>query len=192
MKMIKLLILFVPFVILLSCKKEDTPTPIPITYTGTATALKNGEEWENKITFSDNSPFNNNPLILAMVSQTDDKNGLVIETWALVSIRPIFGKQFIKGSWETCPLNCPLDVRLTTWIDGDVPNNRYVIDSTEFNNLIQIIKYDSIKQEIIGEFSMKLKLIREGNGNPTGEEPPQTLEFTNGKFTTKVKKEWFE
>ena len=62
-------------------------------------------------------------------------------------------------------------------------------DTTSTNNYIQLTKIDKKKCEISGVFNLRLKLISDDGDGPT---PPETIEFTNGQFRSRVKREWIE
>ena len=103
----------------------------------------------------------------------------------MTSIKPVLEKQTIKRRGGECSVNCEIGVLFTTWLDGDVPNEVYSVDTTAVNNFIHFTSYNSQKAEVEGIFNVIL--TRDGN-HP----PPNSIVFSNGKFTVKVKREWFE
>ena len=172
------------FVLISSCNQDDNI--IPDGYTGTLTALRDGKELTNPIKISDNRVNPSDSMILALTASFYDSAQVLIESLAITSIKPIFEQQSLNMGYFAC--RCTY-VRFTTVIDGHIPGDRYEIDTTIVNNFIRITNYNSAKAEIEGIFNISLILTRDSNepGNP-----PQTIEFTDGKFTSKVQREWFE
>ena len=69
------------------------------------------------------------------------------------------------------------------------PNDVYSVDTTAVNNFIHFTSYNSQKAEVEGIFNVSMVLTRDGN-HPS--HPPNSIVFSKGKFTVKVKREWFE
>ncbi len=167
-----------------SCNVEVNP--IPNIYTGIATALKNGEEW-NSVTYFDE--IESEPSLFILRADVYNNTGFWRETF---DIRRIQGNMDIQEI--TTPNNQNelylLSSNYGTLIDdGDVVGDIYSLDTTATNNFIQITNYNSFKAEIEGIFNVSFILTKDDKQGPV---PPQTLVFTNGKFTAKVKRNWFE
>ncbi|MCH7525096.1 MAG: hypothetical protein IIC74_08820 [Bacteroidetes bacterium] len=182
--MIKHLILFMLIFGLIACNKDDDFSPVKI---GNATALKNGVGWSaNVYYFTENSPSN---LGFSMGMEVYNNEGLRRENISFIRFKNHFNPQTIY------PTNYQIEndsIRIfysTILDDGDVVGDIYDIDTTATNNFIQITSYNSSRAEIKGIFNVSLILTRDSNEPGT---PPQNLVFTNGEFTVKVQREWFE
>lgn len=155
-------------------------------YTGTATALKNGEAWSSVAYFDE---ISTSPSSFILRADVYNNAGLWRETFDIRRIQPNLDIQEITSTDNQNDLGL-LSADYSTLIDdGDVVGDIYGLDTTASNNFIQITSYNSSRAEIEGIFSVTLVLIRDSNDPGT---PPQILEFTNGRFTVKVKREWFE
>lgn len=183
--MLKQFILFILIFGLMACSKDDNP--VPNIYTGIATASKNGEKWVSLAYFDVVNSSNPQSFIL----RTDIYNnvGFWRETFAIVRIQPNFDVQEITSTDNQNDPNL-LSIYYSTLLDdGDILGDIYDLDTTATNNFIQIISYNSSRAEIKGTFNVSLILTRDSNDAGT---PPQHLIFTNGEFTVKVHREWFE
>lgn len=183
--MIKQLTLFVFLLALVSCIKEPSPLPIPDIYTGTSTALKNGEEWRSLTYFVE---MKSEPQRYGLRANVHNTEGHWRETFDIRRIKANMDIQEITSLDKNNQLGL-LSAGYGTLIDGDVAGDIYSLDTTATNNFIQITSYNSSKAEIAGIFNVSFVLTRDSNEPGT---PPQTLEFTDGKFTAKVEREWFE
>ncbi len=188
--MIKKLIFFILLFALASCNKEDDPTMNE--YLGIVTVLKDGKELVKEIDIFDNRVDELDPLILGWGFNTYNTAGELTETFSMTSIKPILEKQFIEEQIDfsaPCRIDCPIHVGVVTWIDGDVPFDIYDVDTTAANNFIHFTSYNSSKAEVEGIFNITMVLTRAGN---LPGHHPNSIVFSNGKFTVKVKREWFE
>ncbi len=188
--MIKKLIVLVFLFALISCNKDDDPTMNE--YLGIVTVLKDGKELVKEISIFDNHRVDSTkPLALGWVFRTYNSVGELTEIFSMTSIKPVLEKQFIEGrvDFSPCGIDCPINVGVVTWIDGDVPHDVYSVDTTAANNFIHFTNYNSKKAEVEGIFNVAMVLTRAGNDSSP---PPSSIIFSNGKFTVKVKREWFE
>lgn len=184
--MTKHLILAILILALGACSKDDGSL-IPNIYTGTASALKNGKEWSSLAYFEVMNSYNPKTFILRTDVYND--SGIWRETFDIRRILPNFDIQEITSTDNQNTLDL-LSAGYGTLIeDGDVVGDIYELDTTATNNFIQITNYNSERAEIKGKFNVSLVLTRDDG---YGDVPPQTLEFTNGEFTVKVEREWFE
>lgn len=182
--MIKQLILFMLIFSLIACSKDDSL--IPDIYTGTATALKNGEEWNSLAYFDE---INTSTPTFIIRADIFNDEGHWRETFDIRRILPNFDIQEITTTDNQNELGLLSADYATILDDGDVLGDIYSLDTTAVNNFIQITSYNSSRAEINGIFNVSLILTRDSNEPST---PPQNLEFTNGAFTVKVQREWFE
>ena len=136
--MIKKLIFLVLLFGFASCSKDDDPTMNE--YSGTLTVLKDGTELVTEIDISDNRVDESDPLILWLGFRTYNSIGELAEIFSMTSIKPILEKQFIEGrvDFGTCKVDCAINVGFMTWLDGDVPNDIYSVDTTAVNKLYSL------------------------------------------------------
>lgn len=176
--MMRLNILKISFLLVLfpSCDSKDNPSPV--VENGSITASLNGQPWNNaEVIFNKSKSFK-----FWLVATVSSKEGFAREHLSIKGISPLLQERQIITPSENL-------VRYTTFIDdGDAISSAYVLDTTALNNFIQITKYDSSKGEIEGIFNVSFTL----DFDSKVEDYPQTLEFTDGKFTVKVEREWFE
>lgn len=185
MRLLLLIIVFTLYQI--SCNEKDTSPSL--TTDGEAFAKKNGVIWESFVVKIDRYSVDENfSLILNML--IIDNQDYPRENFSIFRIKNSFNRQLILNSKRESSSDS-LGVFYSTLIDdGDVVGDIYELDtSTTMNNFIQITNYNSIKNQIEGTFNVSLIISRDDG---IGEVPPDKIEFTNGKFTAKVKKEWFE
>lgn len=166
-----------------SCSDEDEN---PFEFTGNATALKNNEPWKSNIRVGKNVPFNIGLNINFMVLS---QQGIERESMAIYRVKTDLSRQPIYLTNSQIE-NDSVGIFYTTLIDdGDVLGDIYGIDTTYNDNYLQLTSIDSKKCKITGVFNFRLILIRDDNDGPT---PPDFLEFTNGQFTSRIKREWIE
>ncbi len=168
-----------------SCSDDDEN---PFGFTGSATALKNSEQWSSGLRVTKNLPFD---IGIDLNFTVLNQEGLQRENLGIVRVRTSLEIQKIYLTlFDNQIENDSLAILYSTLIDdGDVVGDIYGIDTTYNDNFIQLTNIDSKKCEISGIFNFKLILIRDDNDGPT---PPDFLEFTSGRFTTRVSKEWIE
>jgi hypothetical protein len=184
--MIRLIFLLSIILFSTSCKEDDASPDI---YTGEASALKNGEDWI-AVAYFDliSKPAIANPPTYFLRADVFNKAGFWREAFNIRQFESNFSKQKIvlNSQNEKGLISCDY----STFIDdGDVVGDIYKLDATATNNFIQITNYSSSKAEVEGVFNVSLILSRDDG---EGDAPPEKLEFTNGKFRVKVKREWFE
>ncbi len=182
--MVRQLILFILILGLMACNKDDGL--IPDIYTGTATALKNGEEWNSLVSFDEMSSF---PSSFILSTGVYNNEGHLREIFDIRRIRPNMNIQEITSTDNQNDLDLLSADYSTILDDGDVLGDIYDLDTTATDNFIQITNYNASRAEIKGIFNVSLVLTRDSNEPGT---PPQNLVFTNGRFTVKVQREWFE
>ncbi|NCP91150.1 MAG: hypothetical protein GW827_13125 [Flavobacteriales bacterium] len=183
--MAKHLILFILIFSFMACNKDDDNL-VPDTYTGTASALKNGEEW-NALAYFDE--INTSPSSFILRVDVYNNEGLWRETFDIRRVLANFSIQEITSTDNQNELGLLSADYSTILSDGDVLGDIYDLDTTATNNFIQITSYNPSRAEINGIFNVSLILTRDSNELGT---PPQNLVFTNGEFTVKVQREWFE
>ena len=182
--MTKHLILAILILALGACSKDDGSNTEVI---GNASALKNGIEWNSYINyFSKNKPFNIG-FDIGIVKYNEE--GLPREGLSFFRLLNNFDSQAIYLTNSQIENDSTGVFYSTILEDGDVLGDIYELDTTATNNFIQITNYNSERAEIKGKFNVSLVLTRDDG---YGDVPPQTLEFTNGEFTVKVEREWFE
>jgi hypothetical protein len=180
----RLIFLILIFLFTISCKEDDAS---PNIYTGEASALKNGTEWRSVVMINENNHDTQLSLILSM--NTYNKEGFAREGLIIYKVKNSFNKQLIYDTEIDSKFDS-IGCHFSTFIDdGDVVGDIYKLDATATNNFIQITNYSSSKAEVEGVFNVSLILSRDDG---EGDAPPEKLEFTNGKFRVKVKREWFE
>jgi len=172
-------------VCLSSCNDEDEN---PFRFTGSATSQKNAQLWNSNVRVTKNLPFD---IGLDIAFTVLNSEGLQREHLSIVRVKTSLDAQKIYLTLlDNQVKNDSVAVLYTTLIDdGDVVGDVYGIDTTYNDNYVQLTKIDSKKCEITGIFNFRLRLIRDDNNGPT---PPDFLEFTNGKFMSRVEKEWIE
>lgn len=180
----KHLILFLLFLGLIACTKDDVSNSEVI---GNASAIKNGIEWFSDVNFfHKNIPFNIG-FDINLIKYNN--KGLARESLSFYRLQNTFEPQTIHLTNSQVE-NDSLGVFYTTLIDdGDVLGDIYGLDTTATNNFIQITNYNSFKSEIEGIFNVSLILTRDSNDPGT---PAEKLVFSNGEFKAKVQREWFE
>lgn len=184
--MVKHLILFILIFSFMACNK-DNGNLVPDIYTGTASATKNGEEWNSLAYFDEINSSNPSLFILRM--DIYNNAGIWRETFDIRRIQASFEVQEITSIDNQNELGLLSADYSTILFDGDVVGDIYGLDTTATNKIIQITSYNSSRAEIKGIFNVSLILTRDSNEPGT---PPQNLVFTNGEFTVKVQREWFE
>jgi len=184
--MIRITLILSILLLLTGCNKGDSP--VPDIYSGAASALKNGTLWQFPIRITDNRVDKQDSLILAITHSSSD-DGEIFNVLGITIVKPTFQYQIIEMQDSNCSENCPVMARYFTTLESDVSGDRYSVDSTLQSHFIQILNYDPSSQQIQGIFNVTFILSRDDG---EGETPPEIIEFTNGEFTTKVKKEWFE
>lgn len=178
------IVLFILIFGFIACSSDDDIGPD--IYTGTATALKNGEAWSSVAYFDE---INTSPSSFILRADVYNNEGLWRETFDIRRIQPNLNIQEITSTNNQNDLGL-LSADYGTLIDdGDVVGDIYSLDTNATNNFIQITSYNSSRAEIEGIFNVSFILTRDDGD---GDVPPQTLEFTNGEFTVKVQREWFE
>jgi len=184
--MLKMVMIFSMILLLAGCNKDDSP--VPDIYSGTASAFVNDILWEFKIQISDNRVNPSDSLILA-ITNSSTEDGEIFKSLSITRVKPIFQYQIIEIQNFNCIGTCPVMASYFTTLESDVIGDKYSVDSTLQSHFIQILSYGQTSQQIQGIFNITFVLTRDDG---EGETPPEKLEFTNGKFTAKVKKEWFE
>lgn len=169
-----------------SCNEDDAS---PEKYTGEASALKNGEEWLAKayvdiITIPEIAA----PPTFILRANVYNEQGLWREAFDIRQFEMEFNQQKIVLNEQNFKGQISSDF-VTLIDDGDVLGDIYKLDTTSNNNFIQITNYNSSRALLEGIFNVSFILFRDDG---EGDVPPEKLKFTNGKFTAKVKKEWFE
>ncbi len=164
-----------------SCKEDDAS---PDKYTGEASALKNGQEWVAQ-SFLDQVTDSTH----IFRGNVYNNQGFRRECFDIRHFRSVFHKQQIVTVDRLNEFGLISTDYNTVLDDGDVLGDIYKLDKTASNNFIQITNYSSSKAEVEGVFNVTMILSRASNDGGT---PPEKLEFTNGKFRVKVKREWFE
>jgi hypothetical protein len=171
------------FGLCLSCSNENDN---PFGFTGSASAIKNNESWRANIRVGKNIPFNIGLNINFLVL---NQQGFERESMAIYRVKAHLNRQTIHLTNAQIK-NDSIGVFYTTLIDdGDILGDIYSIDTTYQDNYIQLTNIDSKKCEITGVFNVRLILIRDDNDGPP---PPNVIEFTNGQFTSRIKKEWLD
>lgn len=178
-------ILFLIGAYLSSCSDGDEN---PFGFTGNATAQKNGQSWNPNVRVTENLPFN---IGLDIAFTILNQEGFQRENLNIVRVNTSLDNQKIYLTLLDNQIkNDSVAVFYTTLIDdGDVLGDIYGLDTTFTNNYVQLTKIDKNKCEISGVFNLRLKLIRDDG---EGSVPPDILEFTNGQFKSRVKREWLE
>lgn len=168
-----------------SCSDDDEN---PFRFTGSATALKNSEQWNSGLRVTKNLPFD---IGIDLNFTVLNKEGLQRESLGIVRVRTSLEIQKIYLTlFDNQIENDSLATLYSTLIDdGDVLGDIYGIDTSYNDNYVQLTKIDENRSEIRGVFSLRLKLIRDDGDGPT---PPEIIEFTNGQFTSRVKRDWLE
>ena len=182
-------------IVIVSCGTTEEFSPeFEQPSTGTISALKNGEFWENPMAIG-RSSLDTAPLSLSIVASKNNEYTTVLELFSFIALKVNFDRQKI-GRYGECETEsskrrkCNLtSSSFGTLIGGDAVGISYETDTTAADNFIQITEYDIINEEIKGIFNVILVLTDKRNSDKN---PPQIIKFTNGEFTTKVKKEWFE
>lgn len=170
---------------LVACNDDENP----FEFTGSATALKNGEHWKSGLRVAKNLPYD---IGIDLIFTVLDRSGIEREHLSIVRVNNIHEAQkiYLTTIDDTYLMSDSISILYTTLIDdGDVLGDIYGIDTTYNDNYVRLTKIDPSKCEITGVFNLKLVLIRDDNDGPT---PPNILEFTNGQFKSRVKKEWIE
>jgi len=166
-----------------SCSDDDEN---PFGFTGSATAIKNGENWKSGLRVAKNLPYD---IGIDLIFTVLSKEGFQRESLSIFRVKTILGQQsiFLTNSQIQ---NDSIGTFYATLIDdGDVLGDIYEVDTTASNNYVELTSIDKNKCEISGVFSLRLKLIRDDGDGPT---PPEIIEFANGQFRSRVKREWLE
>jgi len=173
------------FGLCLSCSYENEN---PFGFTGSATAIKNGVSWNSNVRVLKNLPYN---IGINITFTVLNKDGYKREHLGIARVKTSMDVQRIYLTLLDNQIkNDSVAILYSTLIDdGDVGGDVYGIDSTYNNNYIQLTSIDSKNCEITGKFNFRLILIRDDNDGPA---PPNVIEFTNGQFTSRIKKEWLD
>lgn len=177
-----LISLLLLFGLCLSCSDDDDN---PFGFTGNATAVKSNENWKSGMRVAKN-PFD---IGIDLVFTVLNREGLRRESLGIFRVKTDLSRQPIYLTNSQIKNDSTGTFYATLIDDGDVLGDIYGIDTTYNDNYIQLTNIDSKKCEIKGVFNFRLILIRDDNDGPT---PPDILEFTNGKFISRIKREWIK
>ncbi len=116
----KLVLVFILFPILLSCKEESL---IPDGYTGNAEALKNGEKWEALVRFAKNKPFD---ISYVVIMDIYNSQGFNRETLYFYKVQNHFNPQTIFLTSNRTANDSTGSRYFTSIDDGDVGGEYYL------------------------------------------------------------------
>ncbi|MCK5443079.1 MAG: hypothetical protein KAJ23_14420 [Maribacter sp.] len=180
--MCKLWLVVILLLNVVGCSKDDLPGDH---HNGSATALKNGEAWSSKVYFDENT---NDPGVFIIRFDVYNDQGFSREASGVSNIDNVFTlQQIVSNGFDN--IEGPSSSYVTLIDDGDVVGDRYDELDLENNNSFQFTNYNSSRGEIEGVFNISYVLTRDDG---EGEAPPTKLEFTEGRFSAKAKRSWFE
>jgi hypothetical protein len=112
-----------------------------------------------------------------------NNKGFHRENLILRKIPLVAGKYKVIPNPSQCKMTDPVYAMFYTSIDdGDVLGDSYRILST-YDNFVQVDNYDTYTKEIRGKFQLKFVLASKAPRHVL----PDTLQFTEGRFYTKIK-----
>ncbi len=186
----KKLLIYIIFLFLCSCKKEDANVieidnspiyePGSMEY-GWTTAKKNGKDFKASTLALKYKNYNKKFGILFGTYTID---GAQRDFAILNSIKYEVGKYQVtlSDNLDTNKVNMSY---YTHAYDGDITEDKYIIDEGA-NNYIIITEIDTIKNSVKGEFLLNLLIAPDQpKNNPLN---PNKLKFTEGKFETRFPK----
>jgi hypothetical protein len=167
---------------LTGCEKEDIEPLREYEFGGRATAKKNNVDWKAEIRATQAVKSE-----LGMSLNLYVFNGYtLIENLYVYKIPTSLGTYEITYT-EAIDENTSTGCELYTMIDGDVLDDIYYIDTTNYN-FITIDEYDEKAAKIKGTFQVHTIIVKDGRFT---ESPPE-VRFTSGEYETEVNPEWFE
>lgn len=111
------------------------------------------------------------------------KEGFKREELFLKKIPLKAGKYKVIPYTPNCQMTDPIYAIFYTSIsDGDVLGDTYTI-LPAYDNFVQADNYDAYTKEIRGKFQLKFVVTTKASGHIL----PDTLQFTEGRFYTKIK-----
>jgi len=166
----------------LGCSKDDTEVN---RFNGQATAFKNGSLFNANVRFDE---IISQPGLFSLHLDVYNEQGFWRENLFISRLENVFAEQEIVSNGFD-EIDGPSSNYATLIDDGDVIGDTYNKLNPENNNYFRFTKYDASNGEIEGEFSISLILTSDDG---VGETPTDTLRFSEGRFSAKAERSWFE
>jgi hypothetical protein len=172
------ILLFVFFVLFLSCNKDEEQLPD----WSEITAKKNGIHWNTKAIaffhYIDSIPQ------ISISANVLNKNGEMRENLYFGNNPFELGRNIISIRNDNSKINNIYSSYTTLSHDGDVVEDRFVVYDKE-ENFISIITIDTVNLKLCGNF--QVTFIRDINDPIDNTNLPDTMRFTDGEFCLKAK-----
>ncbi len=171
----KLLNIFLCLILIfvLSCDKNDFN---PDYSQGKATAIRNGEIWIGQ----GRGTINNFSIGVEFGFEVFNETGILRQGLDFNKIPSKKGKYYltiINGQSQDSIPGCSF---ATISHDGDVVEDRYLVNESEVESYLTVTKYDETNRRLVGEF--RIKLYIDPNRPKSNPSNPDTILFENGYF----------
>lgn len=184
-------LLLLPILYILACSKEshqsDPVTPLPfdtihhIVDIGKISVLRNEMNWTVNGTALSYSDF---PHQFSIKSIQNIYPG-VVESFYLADIPFLTGKYKVEKSANSSMGNSIPQLIIGWVLDHDQVLGSITTDTTDVNNFVEVIRFDSIQHTVEGRFQVHL-INYTSSTNGSIYPLPDSLRLTDGKFYLKL------